>query len=56
MIKFSINYPSDPQASVAPYKPTLIGCFAKCGPWKKNKRPESVCYSQGWFQLIFRTK
>ncbi|CAB3248280.1 unnamed protein product [Arctia plantaginis] len=52
MIKFSINYPSDPQASVAPYKPALIGCFAKCGPWKKTKRPESVCYSQGIETII----
>ncbi|KAI8436343.1 hypothetical protein MSG28_004377 [Choristoneura fumiferana] len=47
MIKFSINYPSDPVASVAHCKPTLIGCLAKCGPWKKGKRPESQCYSQG---------
>ncbi|XP_021193861.2 cilia- and flagella-associated protein 52 [Helicoverpa armigera] len=47
MIKFSINYPSDPTASVAMCKPALIGCLAKCGPWKKGKRPESLCYSQG---------
>ncbi|XP_035432869.1 cilia- and flagella-associated protein 52 [Spodoptera frugiperda] len=47
MIKFSINYPADPTASVNMCKPALIGCLAKCGPWKKGKRPESVCYSQG---------
>ncbi|XP_068631955.1 cilia- and flagella-associated protein 52 [Battus philenor] len=47
MIKFSVNYPADPNASVADCKPSLIGCLAKCGPWKKGKRPESVCYSQG---------
>ncbi|CAG9584950.1 unnamed protein product [Danaus chrysippus] len=47
MIKFSINYPSDPNVSVAECKPSLIGCLAKCGPWKKGKRPESICYSQG---------
>ncbi|XP_061712868.1 cilia- and flagella-associated protein 52 isoform X1 [Cydia pomonella] len=47
MVKFSINYPSDPNADVAACKPALIGCLAKCGPWKKGKRPESQCYSQG---------
>ncbi|CAH0397744.1 unnamed protein product [Chilo suppressalis] len=47
MIKFSINYPPDPTASVANCKPTLIGCLAKCGPWKKGRRPDAVCYSQG---------
>ncbi|CAG4950295.1 unnamed protein product [Parnassius apollo] len=47
MIKFSINYPADPSASVAQCKPSLIGCLAKCGPWRKGKRPESICYSQG---------
>ncbi|XP_026319264.1 cilia- and flagella-associated protein 52 [Hyposmocoma kahamanoa] len=47
MIKFSINYPSDPGESVSHCKPALIGCLAKCGPWKKGKRPESQCYSQG---------
>ncbi|XP_034830597.1 cilia- and flagella-associated protein 52 [Maniola hyperantus] len=47
MIKFSINYPSDPTASVANCKPALLGCLAKCGPWRKGKRPDSVCYSQG---------
>ncbi|XP_046959584.1 cilia- and flagella-associated protein 52 [Vanessa cardui] len=47
IIKFSINYPSDPNASVIHCKPSLIGCLAKCGPWKKGKRPESLCYSQG---------
>ncbi|CAD0254281.1 unnamed protein product [Spodoptera exigua] len=47
MIKFSINYPADPTAPVNACKPALIGCLAKCGPWKKGKRPESLCYSQG---------
>ncbi|KAL4707513.1 hypothetical protein ACJJTC_000265 [Scirpophaga incertulas] len=47
MIKFSINYPSDSAASVAHSKPTLLGCLAKCGHWKKGKTPEPVCYSQG---------
>ncbi|VVC86611.1 unnamed protein product [Leptidea sinapis] len=52
MIKFSINYPSDPNEDVAKYKPSLIGCLAKCGPWKKGKRPESICYSQGIESII----
>ncbi|XP_052740209.1 cilia- and flagella-associated protein 52 [Bicyclus anynana] len=47
MIKFSINYPPEPTAPVANIKPTLLGCLAKCGPWRKGKRPDSVCYSQG---------
>ncbi|XP_028157858.1 cilia- and flagella-associated protein 52 [Ostrinia furnacalis] len=47
MIKFSIGYPPDPTASVAQCKPSMLGCLAKCGPWKKGKRPEAVCYSQG---------
>ncbi|KAJ0177488.1 hypothetical protein K1T71_007497 [Dendrolimus kikuchii] len=47
MIKFSINYPPDPTASVANCKPALIGCLAKCGPFRKGTKPASVCYSQG---------
>ncbi|CAG4975835.1 unnamed protein product [Colias eurytheme] len=47
MIKFSINYPPDPMMDVANIKPTFLGCLAKCGPWKKGKRPESLCYSLG---------
>ncbi|KAL0893415.1 hypothetical protein ABMA27_015000 [Loxostege sticticalis] len=47
MIKFSIGYPPDPKASVAHIKPCMLGCLAKCGPWKKGKRPDAVCYSQG---------
>lgn len=47
MIKFSINYPSDPTASVAHCKPSLIGCLAKCGQLRKGRRPESHCYSLG---------
>ncbi|XP_037293640.1 cilia- and flagella-associated protein 52 [Manduca sexta] len=47
MIKFSINYPPDPMESVAHCKPALLGCLAKCGPWKKGRKPESLCYSQG---------
>ncbi|XP_045535718.1 cilia- and flagella-associated protein 52, partial [Papilio machaon] len=47
MIKFSINFPADPSASVTNCKPSLIGCLAKCGQWKKNKAPETICYSQG---------
>ncbi|XP_026729144.1 cilia- and flagella-associated protein 52 [Trichoplusia ni] len=52
MIKFSINYPSDPLAPVSQCKPALIGCLAKCGPWKKGRRPESVCYSQGIESIV----
>ncbi|XP_059051572.1 cilia- and flagella-associated protein 52 [Achroia grisella] len=52
MIKFSINYPSDPTASVADIKPTFLGCLARCGPWKKGRRPESMCYSQGIESII----
>ncbi|XP_049869481.1 cilia- and flagella-associated protein 52 isoform X2 [Pectinophora gossypiella] len=52
MIKFSINYPSDPKASVSHCKPAIIGCLAKCGAWKKGKRPDSICYSQGVEALI----
>ncbi|XP_047529427.1 cilia- and flagella-associated protein 52 [Vanessa atalanta] len=55
IIKFSINYPSDPTASVTHCKPSLIGCLAKCGPWKKGKRPESLCYSQGIESILIMT-
>ncbi|CAH0723092.1 unnamed protein product, partial [Brenthis ino] len=55
MIKFSINYPSDPMASIAHCKPSLIGCLAKCGPWRKGKRPESLCYSQGIESILIMT-
>ncbi|XP_050346476.1 cilia- and flagella-associated protein 52 [Nymphalis io] len=55
IIKFSINYPSEPTASVAHCKPSLIGCLAKCGPWKKGKRPESICYSQGIESILIMT-
>ncbi|XP_004926410.2 cilia- and flagella-associated protein 52 [Bombyx mori] len=47
MIKFSINYPPDPFASIAHCKPALLGCLAKCGPWKRGRKPDSICYSQG---------
>lgn len=53
MIKFSINYPADPHDNLQKYKPALIGCYAKCGPWRKGKTPESVCYSQGWSNMIY---
>ncbi|XP_022113569.2 cilia- and flagella-associated protein 52 [Pieris rapae] len=52
MIKFSINYPPDPMEDVSHCKPSLLGCLAKCGPWKKGKRPESLCYSQGIETII----
>ncbi|CAH2106012.1 unnamed protein product [Euphydryas editha] len=55
IIKFSINYPSDPTAAVAHCKPSLIGCLAKCGPLKKGKRPESICYSQGIESILIMT-
>ncbi|XP_053607314.1 cilia- and flagella-associated protein 52 isoform X2 [Plodia interpunctella] len=47
MIKFSINYPPEPTASLANIKPALLGCLAKCGPFKKGKKPDAICYSQG---------
>ncbi|XP_013199534.2 cilia- and flagella-associated protein 52 [Amyelois transitella] len=47
MIKFSINYPPDPMAYVMNIKPSLLGCLAKCGPFRKGKKPDAVCYSQG---------
>lgn len=53
MIKFSIGYPPDPMESVTQYKPTLLGCLARCGPLRKGQRPESNCYSLGSYINVF---
>lgn len=57
MIKFSTGFSKDSELT-SPMKPSLIGCLAKCGPWRKGKRPESICYSQGecFWPFIFAGK
>ncbi|GBP68261.1 Cilia- and flagella-associated protein 52 [Eumeta japonica] len=52
IIKFSVNFPEDPSESIANCKPSILGCYAKCGPWRRNRRPESICYGKGVEAII----